>query len=407
MFNKVPFTELDMRLKRFRAIMDDQNANWELAAIFNKINLYYFTGTMQEGMLLIARNDDAVLWVRRSYERAVSESLFPVIKPMDSFRDAAAGFATIPSSVHIETEFIPVAFLKRFQKHFPIQEVLSLDNQIATVRAVKSNYELTLMRKSGELHRIILEERVPDMLHEGMSEVDLAGALYAQMLHEGHHGVARFGMFDTEVVLGHIAFGESSLYPTSFNGPGGNYGMSPAVPLIGNRNRKLAKGDLVFIDIGFGVEGYHTDKTLTYIFGKEPDRSIIHEHNICVDIQNRLAEQLKPGAIPSVLYENMINSLSPAFHKNFMGFGNRQAKFLGHGIGLVIDEIPLIAKGFDSPLEENMVLALEPKKGIENVGMVGIENTFIVTPQGGQCITGHSKGLVPVLCATNSKIITW
>jgi Xaa-Pro dipeptidase len=116
-----------------------------------------------------------------------------------------------------------------------------------------------------------------------------------------------------------------------------------------------------------------------------------------VDIQDRLAEQLKPGAIPSAIYENIMNSLSPDFLPNFMGFGNRQVKFLGHGIGLVIDEIPVIARGFDAPLHENMVLALEPKKGIENFGMVGIENTFIVTPGGGQCITGYSKGLVPVL----------
>ncbi len=92
-----------------------------------------------------------------------------------------------------------------------------------------------------------------------------------------------------------------------------------------------------------------------------------------------------------------MNSLSPDFLPNFMGFGNRQVKFLGHGIGLVIDEIPVIARGFDAPLHENMVLALEPKKGIENFGMVGIENTFIVTPEGGQCITGYSKGLVPVV----------
>jgi Xaa-Pro aminopeptidase len=91
-----------------------------------------------------------------------------------------------------------------------------------------------------------------------------------------------------------------------------------------------------------------------------------------------------------------MNSLSPDFQKNFMGFGSRHVKFLGHGIGLVIDEVPVIAKGFDTPLEENMVLALEPKKGIANVGMVGIENTFIVTPVGGRCITGYSKGLVTV-----------
>jgi Xaa-Pro aminopeptidase len=396
MYNKVPSTELENRLKNFRAIMDVQNPGWELAAFFSKINLYYLTGTMQEGMLLVPRDSEAVLWVRRSYERAVKESFFPSIKPMDSFKDAAAGYSKMPASVHIETEFIPIAFLQRFQKYFPIRNILSLDLQIASVRAVKSAFELDLMKQSGELHRHILEDRVPRILYKGMSEVDLAGSLYAEMLHAGHHGVARFGMFDTEVVLGHIAFGESSLYPTSFNGPGGNYGMGPAVPGIGNRKTILRKGDLVFIDIGFGIEGYHTDKTETYVFGKEPESDIAKEHQVCLDIQEKLAEQLRPGAIPSAIYENIMGGLDPDFLKNFMGFGNRQVKFLGHGIGLVIDEIPVIARGFDTPLQENMVLALEPKKGIENFGMVGIENTFIVTPQGGKCITGFSKGLIPV-----------
>ncbi len=396
MFKKVPFSELDSRLKRFRAIMDTHNPAWKLAVIFNKINQYYLTGTMQDGTFLIPRDEEAVLWVRRSYERAVEESLFPDIRPMNSFQDAVKSLKSIPAAVYAETEFIPLAFLQRFQKHFPFTEALSLDAQIAYARAIKSDYELDLMIRSGELHRIVLEERVPEILHESMSEVDLVGALYAEMLKYGHHGVARFGMFGTEIAIGHIAFGESSLYPTSFNGPGGNYGMSPAVPLIGNRNRKLIKGDLVFIDIGFGVEGYHTDKTLNYVFGKEPDDNVLREHRICLDIQSRLAEELKPGAIPSAIYDHIMNALSPDFRKNFMGFGNRQVKFLGHGIGLVIDEIPVIAKSFDSPLEENMVLALEPKKGIANVGMVGIENTFIVTPGGGRCITGNSKGLVPV-----------
>lgn len=79
-----------------------------------------------------------------------------------------------------------------------------------------------------------------------------------------------------------------------------------------------------------------------------------------------------------------------------MGFGYRKVNFLGHGIGLLIDEVPVIAKGFDQPLQEGMVIALEPKKGIANIGMVGIENTFIVTPNGGECITGNNPGLIPV-----------
>ena len=393
---KVPKKELEDRLIQFRLAMNNQNPSWELAFIFSKVNQYYLTGTMQEGMLMIPRDGEAEYWVRRSYERASKESVFNTIKPMDSFRDASISMKFLPETIHIETEIIPVAFLKRFQKYFPFKNAQPLDLQLAQLRAVKSPYEMDFMKQAGERHRVILEERVPGMLREGMSEVDLAAELYAAMLKEGHHGVARFGMFDTEMVIGHIAFGESSIYPTSFNGPGGHYGMCPAVPLIGSRDRKLALGDLVFIDIGFGINGYHTDKTMTYMFGKSIDREAISLHHRCVDIQNQMADQLKPGIIPSELYEKIIKSLDINFLNNFMGFGNRQAKFLGHGIGLVIDEIPVIAKGFEIPLQENMVLALEPKKGIENIGMVGIENTFIVTSDGGQSLTGNNKGLILV-----------
>ncbi len=242
----------------------------------------------------------------------------------------------------------------------------------------------------------MLEDLVPEMLQEGMSETDLATELFSVMVEEGHDGLCRFGMFDTEMFLGNVCFGESSIYPSYFNGPGGIYGMSPAVPLIGSRDRKLKKGDLVFIDVGCGVEGYNTDKTTTYMFGSSLPQSAIDAHNKCVDIQNEAASMLKPGAIPSEIYTNITNKLDSEFLQSFMGFGNRKVKFLGHGVGLLIDELPVIAEGFDEPLQEGMVFVLAHKKEIENVGIVGIENTFIVTSKGGECITGDNPGLIPV-----------
>lgn len=392
----VPLTELESRMGRFRARMDAANPDWEIAAVFSKINLYYFTGTMQDGLLIIPRNDDAVFWVRRSHERALDESRFPRIQPMESFRDAAASIKKLPSTVFLEMEIVPLALYQRFRKHFPFANVRPADAQIGAVRAVKSPFELALLEKAGEVHRRVLEERVPKLLEEGMSEADLGAALFSILIAEGHHGVARFGMFDTEIVLGHIAFGESSIYPTCFNGPGGNYGMSAAVPLLGNRRRKLKRGDLVFIDIGCGVDGYHTDKTMTYMFGQSIPDDAIAAHNRCVEIQNDLASRLKPGAVPSQIYRTIMSGLDAKFKDDFMGFGRRRVKFLGHGIGLWVDELPVIAEGFDDPLEEGMALAIEPKKGIKEVGMVGIENSFLVTPQGGRCITGNSTGLILV-----------
>lgn len=396
MTKKVPSTELKNRMRCFRKQMDISNPDWEMAVIFSKINLYYFTGTMQDGMLIIPKNEEATFWVRRSYERALDESLFPGIEPMNSFRDAAKSVSELPGTVYLETEVVPLALYQRFQKYFPFKNVKSADAQICVVRAIKSEYELSLLREAGRIHQHVLETLVPGMLREGMSEADLSTELFSVLVKEGHHGACRFGMFDTEMILGNVCFGESSIYPTYFNGPGGKLGLSPAAPLLGSRDRKLRKGDLVFVDVGCGVGGYHTDKTTTYMFGSSLPQYAIDAHNKCVAIQNEAASMLKPGAIPSEIYNSIMNKLDEDFLLNFMGFGNRKVKFLGHGVGLLIDETPVIAEGFDEPLKEGMVFALEPKRGVENIGMVGIENTFIVTAEGGECITGDSPGLIPV-----------
>ena len=395
MIKKVPKTELDQRLKRFRAAMDEREPEWELALVIGKVNQYYFTGTMQEGLLFIPRDGEAVYYARRSYERAMDESLFPNIRPMDSYRDAAASLGKLPSAVYLETELVPLAMYGRLKKYFGFAGFKPLDGCISETRSVKSRYELDLMIRAGEIHRKVLEERVPKLFREGMTEGELTAAIFKVMQEEGHQGVARFSMFDTEVLLGHIAFGESSLYPTYFNGPGGNYGLSPAVPLMGSGHR-LRRGDLVFIDTGCGVEGYNSDKTMTYVFGGKLPEHAVKIHRKCVDIQERIAEMLKSGAIPSNIYASVMKSIDESSLPNFMGFGSRRVKFLGHGIGLQVDELPVLAKGFDEPVCGGMAFAVEPKAGVEGVGMVGIENTFLVTPEGGKCITGNHPGLMAV-----------
>ncbi|MGB9175149.1 MAG: Xaa-Pro peptidase family protein [Methanoregula sp.] len=392
---KVPLTELTDRLKRFRARMDTREPGWELAAISGKIPLYYFTGTMQDGLLLIPQDGDTVLWVRQSYERAVDESLFPDIRKMRSYRDIAAGMGRLPSTVYLETDLVSVSQLRRIQKHLPFTDVRPVDEQVSAVRSVKSRYELSLMEHAGKIHRHVLEDLVPGMLTEGIDEITFYCDLYSLMMREGHQGIIRFGGFN-EMVLGEIGFGTSTICPVCVDTPGGVAGMHPSVPQMGNPERKLRRGDLVVVDIGCGYKGYQTDKTLSYMFGRPIPEHAIEAHFRCVDIQDELASMLRPGAIPSEIYRTIMAGLEPAFLTNFMGFGDRRVKFLGHGIGLWIDETPVIAEGFDEPLEEGMVIALEPKKGIKDVGLVGIENTFAVTPRGGRTLTGKSRGLIEV-----------
>jgi len=396
MEQKTPALELRDRMERFRLCMDRENPTWDLAVIFGRTNQFYFTGTMQDGVLLIPRDDEAVLWVRRSIERALDESFFPDIRPMRSFRDAAAGMGACPPSVHVDAEAVPLAHLERFRKHFPFVGTRSLDEQVAGIRSVKSAYEVSLLEQSGRIHRHVLEDRVPGMLREGMSEAGLGGEVFSLLVREGHHGISRFGRFGTEMILGQIGFGESTLYPTSFDGPGGCPGAAPGAPVLGSHRRTLAAGDLVFVDCACGVQGYHTDKTMTYMFGRSIPDEAIEAHHQCVEVQDETAALLRPGVSPSEVYETIIAGLEPKFLENFMGFGDRRVLFLGHGVGLQVDEMPVIARGFDEPLEEGMVIALEPKKGVEGVGMVGTENTFVVTRGGGRSITGTNPGLIPV-----------
>ncbi|WP_214020219.1 Xaa-Pro peptidase family protein [Methanoculleus sp.] len=396
MEHKTPASELRDRMERFRLRMDAENPSWEFAAIFGRTNQFYFTGTMQDGVLLVPRTGEAVLWVRRSLERAEDESLFPDIRPMKSYRDAAAAMGARSGTVHVETETVPLALFERFRKHFPVTETKSLDAQAAKVRAKKSAYELSIMEKAGRIHRHVLEDCVPGMLREGMSEAELGGEIFSLLVREGHHGIARFGMFGTEMILGQLGFGESSIYPTGFDGPGGCLGAGPGAPVLGSHDRKLRVGDLVFVDCACGVQGYHTDKTVTYMFGRPLPEHAMEAHRRCVEVQNETASLLRPGVAPSEVYATIVDGLEPEFLENFMGFGDRRVQFLGHGVGLQVDEVPVIARGFDEPLEEGMVIALEPKKGIRGVGMVGIENTFVVTRGGGRCITGTNPGLVPV-----------
>ncbi|HVN65222.1 MAG TPA: Xaa-Pro peptidase family protein [Methanomicrobiales archaeon] len=396
MVEKVPLGELEGRLARFRARMERDNPGWEMAAIFGRVNLFYFTGTIQDGVLLIRPDGDPVFWVRRSYERALSESFFPWIRPMSGFRDAAREAGPIPGKIHLETGLVPLALLDRFRRHFPVAGVCSLDRQVMAIRAVKSPYEIACLERAGAIHERVLGELVPGMLRGGMTEAALAARLYSALVEEGHQGIVRFGSFNTEIEVGQIGFGENSLSPTCFNGPGGCTGLCPAAPVLGSRSRRLADGDLVFIDCACGVDGYQTDKTMIYAFGRPLPGEAMGIQRRCEDLERRMAGSLRPGNTPSAVYAGAMEGLEPDFLENFMGFGERRAGFLGHGVGLEVDEPPVIAAGFDEPLEEGMTIALEPKKGVPGVGMVGTENTFLVTRGGGRSLTGSGPALIQV-----------
>ncbi len=393
--------ELDARLARFRAAMDARHPGWDTAVLVGRVNQYYLTGTMQDALLMIRRDNSPCgggqwLFVRRSYQRAKDESPFETIHPIQSYRDAAEIAGSDCGNTYIETEIMTAEILERFKKYFHVARIGALDRTILAVRAVKSPYELAAIEEAGRRHNTLMTEIIPGLLREGMSEAELASEIQMKMMEIGHHGATRFQMFQTDLGFGQIGFGTNALYPTNFDGPGGGRGLSAAVPILGSRERLLQKGDLIFIDIGFGVRGYHSDKSQAYLFGGKPTEEMIRIQNGCLDVEKNAARLLVPGARPSEIYRTVMGALSEEFRAGFMGYLDRQVSFLGHGIGLNVDEPPVIAEGFDEPLEENMVIALEPKKGLRDAGLLGVEDTYIITRDGPKCVTGGGCGIIEV-----------
>jgi len=392
--------ELSDRISKLYAAVKNQDGSWDFVFITDKVNQYYFTGTMQDGVFVLRSDGEYFYFVRRSFGRAKIESPFNNnIYPMASYRDianiASKNGANI-QKIYIETEIMTYAALERAGKYFDIKNIASIDKIVQKIRAVKSPYELACMEESGRQHKILLEDTVLSLLREGMNEAELTGKIYEKMITLGYHGVTRFSGTQTEMIIGQAGFGGNSAYPTNFDGPGGMRGMCPAVPIIGDRDRLLKKGDLVFIDIGYGYNGYHSDRTQVYMFGANPTDEAVKYHAKCRQIQKETAELLKPGNIPSEIYNTVISKLDGDFLSGFMGIGEERVKFLGHGVGLYIDEYPVIANKFDEPLCENMTIAVEPKCSVAGVGTVGVEDTYIVTKNGGRCITGGEKDIIVV-----------
>lgn len=389
---RVPLEELQIRLVRFREEMEKEHPGWQMAVINNKVNMYYFTGTMQEGALVI-RPQDEILWVRRSYDRARNESLLPDIRTMQSFRTLAEFYGVFPEVMYVECRKATVDWLNMLRKYIPFKEYADIDGLLCSLRLVKSSYELELMKRSGAIHQTVLEQLAPKMIKEGISEAELAVSLYTEMLKRGSHGIARMNLPLGEDVIGVASFGKSGLVRTAFDGPGGTGGTCIAVQSIGSPFRKLKAGRLVYLDIPCGVEGYHTDKTIVYYFGdinKDPNRDLIlaaHEH--CIMLERFAAAMLKPGTVVEDIYNETMKQSDSRFAAGFMNGG----KFLGHSIGLTMDESPAVANRFKEVLTEGMTFALEPKIALPGIGMVGSENTYLVTANGGKALTGSPHKL--------------
>lgn len=187
-----PAAEFQQRIDRLFAALAQRGTPYDTAIIYNRVNQYYLTGTMQDGLLVLRKSGDVIYFVRKSFERAKLESPLEKLVQIRSYRDLLDDLPANLGRVLLEQESMPLAVLERLRKYLTFEDIQPLDGILARVRAVKSPFERSIIRESARQHQVLMESIVPGLLKVGISEAELLADLYAAMVKLGHHGLSRF-----------------------------------------------------------------------------------------------------------------------------------------------------------------------------------------------------------------------
>jgi len=190
--------------------------------------------------------------------------------------------------------------------------------------------------------------------------------------------------------------GDVALYPTNFNGCVGGEGPYPASPSTGGWE-VLAPRTTVMFDIVTSYNGYQADTTRSFYLGDSIPAEVAAAHDYCVDVLREIEQRMKPGSVCSEIYRDVRSLVEQRGEpEGFMGFGDNRIKFFGHGVGLDLDEMPVIADRIHVTLEPGMILAVEPKAFLPGHGPVGVENTYVITGDGCESFCPLELSLKPV-----------
>ncbi len=349
------------------------------------IDVFYFSGTRQNSTLFIPAEGEPILLVRKSLSRARTESLLTDIRPFPSSKEFPAMFGDYLQKIGFTFDAVPVQQLNYYSKLLPGREFVDVSATLREVRSIKSLYELKQIKACGDALSSVFSQ-VPGFLKEGMRELDLAAEFEYRLRKAGNEVFTRMRAYNQELPGGGLAVSTGGASYGFLDGPVTGKGLSNASPQGASRD-VIVRDVPVLLDYTGTFNGYITDMTRIFVIGSL-DPELLRAFNLALDIQNFVQSELKPGVICEELFFKALEMAeNEGFGSSFMGMPGEQARFVGHGIGLELDEFPVLAQGFKMPLHSGQVIAVEPKFNIPGKGAVGIENTFAVTPDGGLKLT--------------------
>jgi Xaa-Pro dipeptidase len=387
---RTPSAELRDRARRLQALMREHGLDGVLAT--QNADVFYLSGIVQQAQVYVPLEGDPLLLVRKHPGRAHSASglddgqvvAVRSLRELPGLIEQAGGR---PRRIGFELDTLPVAVFNAYSKALAGLGAELVDGTMAfrEVRAIKSDYEVEHIRRAAEVADAGLKAAVAG-LREGVTEIELAAQVEAAVRVAGHSGAVRFRAYGQEMHMGHLLAGDSGAIASFMNSPTGGYGPGPWAP-YGASSRPIARGEPVFLDYLGEWGGYLADQTRMLSIG--PLSAFWQDaHNAMLQVEAYLEREVRPGMTGGRLYDMALQHATElGYGDNFMGPPEEESPaqkvpFVGHGVGLELDEWPPLQKGTDFVLQPGMVLAIEPKLIFSGRGAIGIEDTYLLTPNG-------------------------
>lgn len=383
----LPDTELELRLARLRDLMSA--ADIDAVLISSNSNIYYLTGRIFCGYIFIPLAGSPVYAVRRP-SILKGDGIEHIRKIEDLPSRLGSGFSSLGLEM-ADTSYLNVCrFRKAFGDRIRYENASGIMTQ---ARSVKTGFELEKIRFSGIKHTS-LYERIPHIYRQGMSDIDLQIEIERAARHEGCLGLFRINGDDMELFMGNILVGDNADCPSPYDFAMGGAGLDPSLP-VGADGSLIRPGKSIMVDVNGNFTGYMTDMTRCYVAGTSVPEKAEAANKLSADICRAVADAARPGAKAADLYHLAAGMAADAgMEEYFMGHRSH-AGFVGHGVGIEINELPVIAPRSRDILAAGNAIALEPKFVLPGIGAVGVENTYLVGSSApGELITKAPQNIV-------------
>ena len=373
--------ELELKWRRIQQAMRQEEADGCLLTM--NMNLYYVSGQVFNGYFYLPAEGRPYWFVKRLTVPETNQ-VHVIRKPEqmpELFRDLNLA---MPRKLLLEEDELSYNECIRLQHVFRAEATGNASALIRHIRMIKTPWEIEQMRISARRHEAVYRE-IPACYRPGMRDVELQIEIEKRMRMHGSLGYFRAFGSNMDIFMGSLLAGENAGEPSPFDFALGGKGIHASGPL-GANGTLLREGTTVMADMSGNYTAYQTDMTRVFSIGKLPDQAY-RVHRVALEIQARMERTAKPGVSCAELYRDALAMAGQEGLKDcFMGT-HLQAKFVGHGVGLEINELPVLTTRSKDILQPGMTFAFEPKFVLAGIGAVGIENTFLVTDSGVEKMT--------------------